>query len=262
MSDMDAAAYLKRIGYSGPLDVDAHTLAGLQRAHLLTVPFDALDCCLGQPVTPAPEDAYRKVVEHRRGGFCFELNGLFGWLLTELGFRITFLGARVVLGDKLTAPYSHLALMVELDRRWLVDVGFGRPFALEPLDIDTRGEQPRGDRRFRVVADGASLTAEELGTSEPRAYQFSLDPAPRHRLAEQCRFYASDSRSPLVRFGPVSRLFDDGWVTVTRARVTGDRGGVPLAHSIHDEAHWRAELRHHTGLSLRDGQVRGTSQGP
>lgn len=258
MSDLDAAVYLERIGYSGTPGVDANTLAELQKAHLLAVPFDALDCYLGQPVTPAPEDAYRKVVEHRRGGFCFELNGLFGWLLTRIGFRITPLGARVVLGNHLTAPYSHMALMVELDRRWLVDVGFGRPFALEPLDIDARGEQRRGDRRFRVVADGASLTAEELGTSEPRAYQFSLDPAPPHRLAEQCRYYATDSRSPLVRSGPVSQLFDDGWVTVTRARVTGERGGVPVAYAIRDEAHWRAELRHHTGLSVRDGHVRGT----
>jgi N-hydroxyarylamine O-acetyltransferase len=69
---MDVDRYLERIGYEGPREADERTLAALQRAHLLTVPFDSLDCLLGNRVTVEPEDAYRKVVEARRGGFCFE----------------------------------------------------------------------------------------------------------------------------------------------------------------------------------------------
>jgi N-hydroxyarylamine O-acetyltransferase len=68
---MQVDRYLARIGYDGPRTPDRATLAALQRAHLRTVPFDALDCLLGNPVSLAPEDAYRKVVELGRGGFCF-----------------------------------------------------------------------------------------------------------------------------------------------------------------------------------------------
>ena len=85
---MDVEAYLARIGYDGPRAPSARTLAALQRAHLRAVPFEALDCHLGNPVTVEPADAYRKVVGDRRGGFCFELNGLIAWLQGDLGFDV------------------------------------------------------------------------------------------------------------------------------------------------------------------------------
>lgn len=264
MSRMDVEAYLERIRYRGPRRVDAQTLAALQRTHLLAVPFDSLDCHLGQPVTVAPEDAYRKVVDHVRGGFCFELNGLFGWLLQQLGFPVTSLGARVHLGGgQLSPPNSHQALLVELERRWLVDVGFGHVFALEPLDLDVRGEQHRDGRRYRIRPEADALVAEELGSTGPgsdggpRAYQFSLSPARRTSLADQCRFYAGDPESPFVRFAPVMQQFPDGWVSVTRERVSGVRGGTTLDWEVDDEAHWRSELRRHFGLVVQDRQVRG-----
>src|SRR5688500_17222542 len=92
---MDVARYLARINYSGPTVPTIETLLGLQRAHLYTVPFENLDIGLGRPIQPEAAAIEEKIVARRRGGFCYELNGLFALLLRELGFRVTLLAAGV-----------------------------------------------------------------------------------------------------------------------------------------------------------------------
>src|SRR5690606_20497919 len=81
--------YLQRIGYEGPLDRSAKTLAQLQYCHLHTVPYENLDILRGVPISLELEDLFDKIVVRRRGGYCFELNALFGWLLRELGYPVT-----------------------------------------------------------------------------------------------------------------------------------------------------------------------------
>jgi N-hydroxyarylamine O-acetyltransferase len=257
---VDFARYLDRIGYDGPLDAGHETLAGLQRAHLLGIPFDALDCHLGNPVTVVPEDAYRKVVEHRRGGFCFELNGLFAELMTHLGFDVTRHAARPFTeGGELAPPFAHLALVVQLERRWLVDVGFGFDFAIAPLDLDERGEQRREDQRFRIAPDGDALVAEEVPAPAVRnGYRMELEPVDQGVFAERCRIYSTDPETGFVREGPVMQRFEDGGVRVTRTKVSSSRpGGV--SRPIADEDDWRAELASQFGLVVEGTTVRGPS---
>jgi N-hydroxyarylamine O-acetyltransferase len=255
---VDVTRHLRRIGYDGPLDADHRTLAALQRAHLLAVPFDALDCHLGNPVTVEPADAYRKVVEHGRGGYCFELNGLFAWLLGELGFAVTLLAAQPAIGDdRYALPDAHLTLRVDLEHPSLVDVGFGR-FAIAPLRIDSEAVQVCGDGRFRVVPDGDGLRAEELDTGDdPNAYRFTLTPRSRAFFAERCRDYSTDPQSPFVRSATVQQIFDDGWAGVRRDRHSGRRGGRVLDRPLADEADWRAELERQFGLVVDGTTVRG-----
>jgi len=257
---VDVEAYLARIGYDGPRVPSARTLAALQRAHLRAVPFEALDCHLGNPVTVEPADAYRKVVGDRRGGFCFELNGLFAWLLGELGFAVTLLAGRPVIGadGRLAEPMAHLALLVDCEARWLTDVGFGFTRAMDPLDVDERGEQIRGDRRYRVAPDGDGLVAEQLGTPEPDGYRFDLEPRRREDFAARCAAYASDADSIFVRRAPVVRVHPDGWAHVSRERVTGRRGDRVLDAPIASDAAWRAALREHAGLIVEGTRVRGS----
>jgi len=261
---MDAEAYLRRIGHDGPREPSAATLAALQRAHLLTVPFDALDCRLGNPVTLDPADAYRKVVEQGRGGFCFELNGLFRWLLGELGYPVASLSARPFVGEGDLAPeHAHLALLVEADgRRWLVDVGFGFSFALEPLDLDERAEQERAGRRFRIAPEEGELAAEELGVAARRGYRFTPEPVAPEVFAERCRVFSTDPNASFVRHGTVVQTFPDGEVTVTREAMSGRRGGRSLDRPLADEADWIAELRRQFGLEVRGREVRGRAALP
>ena len=86
---IDAGAYLDRIGYSGPTEPTAETLVALHRAHMLAVPFENLDIHLGRRNVLDPEHVFDKVVRRRRGGWCFELNGLFALLLETLGYTVT-----------------------------------------------------------------------------------------------------------------------------------------------------------------------------
>ena len=89
------AEYLERMAYDGPTDPTEETLRRLHHAHLLAVPFENLDIHLDRPIVLDVDALFEKVVRRRRGGFCYELNGLFGWLLGELGFDATMIGRGV-----------------------------------------------------------------------------------------------------------------------------------------------------------------------
>ncbi|MDP6343015.1 MAG: arylamine N-acetyltransferase, partial [Alphaproteobacteria bacterium] len=180
---MDLDAYLARIGHAGPRDVNAETLRALHRAHLETVPFENLDIHLGRPIVLNEAALFEKIVGRRRGGFCFELNGLFAALLRELGFAVSLLSARVVGKDGALAPeFDHLTLLVETEGRWLADVGFGDGFT-EPLCLDGAGPQRRGDSEYRLARrDGDwRMAARPPGGPWRDRYQFSLTP---RRLAD------------------------------------------------------------------------------
>ena len=136
---MDIQAYLRRINYSGEQAPSAATLYELHRAHLLAVPFENLDIHLGRPIVLDQDALFDKIVTRRRGGFCYELNGLFALLLRELGFEVTLLAAGVARADGGFGPeFDHLTLLVRAtslnpqSEVWLADVGFGDSFR-EPL---------------------------------------------------------------------------------------------------------------------------------
>jgi len=130
---MDVPAYLRRIQYSGSIKPTPETLRTIHRAHLETVPFENLDISLGRAIVLDQDRFVHKIVEENRGGFCYELNGAFAALLGEMGFRVTLLSARAALKDGSPGPeFDHLALRVDLNDPWLVDVGLGECF-LEPL---------------------------------------------------------------------------------------------------------------------------------
>ena len=104
---MDLSAYLARIEYRGDSLITRDTLRALHLAHVLTVPFENLDNFLGRPVSLEPGDLFAKIVTAQRGGYCFELNGLFSLLLEAMGFSVTRLIARVRYGSKPPYPRSH-----------------------------------------------------------------------------------------------------------------------------------------------------------
>jgi N-hydroxyarylamine O-acetyltransferase len=142
---MDAGAYLERIGVP-PASVespDLDALERLQRAHVTAVPFENLSI-VGDPhgdregagVVLSVPHLYRKIVERGRGGYCFELNGLFHWLLDDLGYEVDRVAARVLSGDGVRTPANHHANVVTLDRRYVVDVGLGTPKLRRPLPLD------------------------------------------------------------------------------------------------------------------------------
>lgn len=157
---MNADRYLERLGLSrgavATLDHDA--LERLQRAHVLTVPFENI-AITGDPEGNGVEgvslnlaDLCEKIVERERGGFCYELNGLFGWLLAELGFETERLAARVLNEDgRARPPANHHTNVVTLEERYVVDVGVAIPTIRQPLPLSGSVREDEAGIAWRVV---------------------------------------------------------------------------------------------------------------
>src|SRR5215470_12755794 len=141
---MSRSAYLSRIGVgSTDLPADETTLRLLQRQHLLSVPFENLDIHWKRPIVLDTNRFYQKIVEEKRGGFCYELNGLFNELLVDLGYKTRLVSARVFdVGKGEFGPeFDHMIVIVTIGgQEYIADVGFG-DFSAEPLLLDVEKEQ-------------------------------------------------------------------------------------------------------------------------
>ena len=168
------SAYLDRIGYAGSRTPTAQTLCDLHRAHLFAVPFENLDIPLGREIICEEKAFLRKIVEKRRGGFCYEMNGAFAALLRALGFKVTLLSARVPREDGSDGPeFDHLALRVDLEGPWLADVGFGESF-LDPLRLETGTEQSQQVGKFRIAEQEKPFLVERIDGRRTWKRQYSF----------------------------------------------------------------------------------------
>src|SRR5918997_411726 len=250
---MDVEAYLERIGYRGPLAPTAETLRRLHVAHLLTVPFENLSIHAGETVVLEDESLFDKVVRRGRGGFCYELNGLFAALLRELGFRVEMLSAAVARREGGFGPeFDHMALLVTLEERWLADVGFGDSF-VEPLLLDERAGQTQGARAFRIDEDGGRLVLlrrDAGGEWEPQ-YRFGLEPHAYADYAQMCRFHQTSPESHFTRGRVCSRLTPEGRVTLSGSRLITTTGGERVERELADDAERDAALLEHFRISTR-----------
>lgn len=150
---INLSAYMERIGIDHIPAPTEENLVMITRAHLEAVPFENLEVCIeGQVPSMEPEGLYHKVVEKRRGGWCFELNKLFYLLLTELGYTCRPVPSRIVhhrAGE--VRAVSHRATVVEVNGRpWLCDVGFGGAGPKGAIRMDTTEVQTVGGDTFRV----------------------------------------------------------------------------------------------------------------
>ncbi|MEB5964613.1 MULTISPECIES: arylamine N-acetyltransferase family protein [Comamonas] len=166
-SNFDLPTYLQRIGYTGHVCADTATLGALMRQQLFTVPFENLDVQAGKVVSLVPEEIADKILRQGRGGYCYEVNGLFAMALQALGISYQFVAARPMFYPA-RRPRTHMALVAEVEgRRWLCDLGFGSygiraPMDLELLDVHiaqdcdtfqlTRDE--RGEYLLKALVDG------------------------------------------------------------------------------------------------------------
>ncbi|MFI4950965.1 MAG: arylamine N-acetyltransferase [Caulobacterales bacterium] len=196
---MDLAAYFERIAYAGPARPDLATLVALHRAHLQAIPYENLDVQLGRPLTPAPGAAVEKIVGRRRGGWCYEMNGVFGVALRENGFKVTRMAGaanRELLGDIVAG--NHLVLLVEVEGQpWIADVGFGDgsqdPFPLRTHAMTVGGYkfrlEPLDERWWR-------FHNHEFGGA--KSFDFVVEPADPALLAGRCDWLQYDATSHFV----------------------------------------------------------------
>jgi N-hydroxyarylamine O-acetyltransferase len=249
----DAAAYLYRIGYSGPTEPTAGVLAALHRAHMLAVPFENLDIHLGVRNVLDPDHVFDKVVRRRRGGWCFELNGLFALLLEELGFRVTRCAAGVVLSDEPPLPdFAHLTLRVDLDEPWIADVGFGDSFT-EPLRLEETGDQLRGGKAYRLERSDGRVTL--MQESSPQ-YAFTLTPRRMPEFQAMC----DALQTPPGHFtdGPIcSLLTGDGRVSLAGMRLITTTSTGRVERQLAHDAERAAVLQDAFGVDLGGASLTG-----
>lgn len=260
----DLAAYFARIGHDGPTAPTLDTLRALHERHPASIPFEAIDVLLdrGVDISPAAVDA--KLIDGRRGGYCFEHNSLFRRVLTELGFEVTGLAARVRWNQPDEAPLqprTHQVLRVELDgTSWLVDVGFGGAVMTAPLRLEPDTVQSTDHDDYRLVpidpAQGGGLALQmrrdagwipvydlSLTPCAPADYEManwftSTHPTSIFRNVVMVAKTAPDARHGLL-FNRLSTRPRGGETTVTTLDAPGIESALRDIFGLPVEPSWR-----------------------
>ncbi|HSJ38848.1 MAG TPA: arylamine N-acetyltransferase [Planococcus sp. (in: firmicutes)] len=218
---MDPIKYLKRFDAYPVKENDLQEMARLQSLHMLHIPFENLDVIRKVPIYLNLETIYDKVVNQQRGGFCYELNGLFCWLLKELGFDAKMISATVVKPDGSFAKLdTHTAIIVELDAPYLVDVGFGDS-TISPIPLG--GERRRDNSgTYRIVEIETGLYELTQGNegNEKALYRFSLDEKQLADFHEGCIFNQVSEKSTFTHDDIVTKATPDGRITLTGTTLT------------------------------------------
>ena len=247
---MTLEQYLARIGHTGPVSPDLATLKALHRAHLTAIPYENMDVQLERPVVTDPARAFARIVGKRRGGWCYEMNGVFGWALGQIGFSVTRMAGgavRELVGDEQIG--NHLVLRVDLpDGPWIADVGFGDG-PIEPY--------PLVAHHFRQ--DGYTFHLEDLGDgwwrlhNHPlggaRSFDFRSEPADEALLATKCAHLQTSDTSNFVKLLICQRPTADGIYQLRGKVLRKVRGDVFDERVIQTEDEFADMLAGVFGLS-------------
>ena len=192
---MKLQTYLDRIGFSASTEVDISCLNRLIEAHVKAIPFENLDILLNRAMSRGVGSAFDKLVVRRRGGWCYEMNALFMWALKEVGFAVRPISAGVRRSRRGDVSFgNHLALIVKLDKFYLVDVGFGGvQLSAVPL-IEQVTNHPPVQMALQRLSDGY-WRLHEGGLNARHSYDFSPELNEEDKLAERFEFQCHNEDS-------------------------------------------------------------------
>jgi N-hydroxyarylamine O-acetyltransferase len=250
---MDSQSYLKRIGHHGPTRSNLNVLRRLQRRHLLSIPFENLDIHLSKPIILSELALYKKIIEHHRGGFCYELNGLFAALLSKLGYDVSMLSARVAgRNGKFSPDFDHMTLIIQLKHQWLVDVGFGDSFT-KPKRLDMIEPQADNGKDYRFTREDSwiLLSRRTKGSRiwEPQ-YKFNLRPRKLKEFIPRCRWQQTSPRSHFRKNRLCTLLTPNGRLTLTDTKFIVTKGSKKVERPLRNPEEFATLLRRHFGIDL------------
>ncbi|MEO1625354.1 MAG: arylamine N-acetyltransferase [Bacteroidota bacterium] len=253
---MHITSYLQRIDYEGDLTPSLDTLRRLQWQHLHHVPFENLDIHYQRPIQLDTAALYNKIVLQRRGGFCYELNGLFYQLLSQLGFEVKMISARIYSDSKQKygAEFDHMALILRFEEgEYLADVGFGKfifhpmPFVLDQAHHDPGGTfviRQHDEQYLRIdKLEGENVIPVSLLTPEARKME---------DYQEMCLFQQFDPDSHFVKRKMISLPIEGGRLSLTSDSLKITRGQEVEESSIADQAAFEAALWKHFSIKMTD----------
>lgn len=223
---MDATTYLKRFNAFPVEERFLQDLARLQSLHMQHIPFENLDVIRKVPIYLNLESIYDKIVNQRRGGYCYELNGLFHWLLQELGFDAKLISATVLKPDGTAAKSdTHAAILVVLDAPYLMDVGFGDS-TISPIPLGgERHTDHSGTYKIEPAGDDFFHLIREEDGKERILYQFGTEPKQLADFHEGCVFNQVSKDSTFTHDDLVTRATDNGRITLSGFQLTRSENG-------------------------------------
>ena len=254
---MNFVEYLNRIGHSNKdLRTDATTLSSLQRSHLLAVPFENLDIHWNRPIVLDPELFYKKIVGDGRGGFCYELNGVFNELLRHVGFQTRLISARVFNGSAHGPEFDHAAIIVTIGgEEHLADVGFGA-FSAEPLRFVLDEEQYDANGAFviRHREDGYFEVMKRDDGVWRSEYIFRNEERMLPEFEEMCNFQQYAPESHFRKGKLCSIMTPDGRKTLTESSFIVTSNGTKSESGLASDDEFYEILNREFGIE-RDQPV-------
>ena len=250
---MDYSRYLQRINFSDRARVDEQTLSKLHQQHVMSVPFENLDIHYRNIFDLQLKNIFRKVVEDRRGGFCYELNYLFSNLLTAIGFSSKIISSRIFDSSGCLGPeFDHMSIHVEMERDYLADVGFGDLF-VKPLEIKD-GIQSDGRNDFLIEAIGGEefvLSMSSGGSEYQKKYLFSLKEACLEDFQAPCLDKQTNPDSYFVKNTICTRTTESGRVTLFNDRIIVTSGREKTETLILSDIDLRVQLMKHFDIEIK-----------
>lgn len=267
---LDLDAYLARLGLGLPPLADAAGLFTVQRAHRLSIPFENLDVRLGRGISLDPDHVFEKLVQRRRGGYCFEHNQLFLRALTAIGFDARPLLARVWLGTAELPPKTHTINLVRIDGEdWIADAGFGGSYA-PPMKLfdGSQASGPDGAEHRLTRSEDHGWLLERRG--DPRAtdgrsgnpdwqpqYSFTLEQVATPDLEVANHWTSTRPGVRMTSFSIVSLCLPSGFATLTDRHYTRRNGDQYVEADLDSPTAYRLRLNFVFGVVLDEVEVMG-----
>ncbi|MBG6130020.1 N-hydroxyarylamine O-acetyltransferase [Aquimarina sp. EL_43] len=251
---MDIDLYLERIKYKKDLSVNKKVLFELQQSHLKNVPFENLDIHYDNEITLNVDTIYNKIVVQKRGGFCYELNGLFYHLLKEIGFEVKMISGRVYNTSKgYGKEYDHLAIITSIHNNdYLVDVGFGK-FSYTPLLIKpgVKLSDDFGYFEFDKFDDDYLRVNEVVDEVLTPQYIFKTIGRNFNEFQEMCIFHQTSKDSHFTQKKVISRITDTGRITLNDNQCKITQGADTKIIEFTKETKLNELLKEHFDIEIQ-----------
>ncbi|QDX29730.1 arylamine N-acetyltransferase family protein [Dickeya poaceiphila] len=246
--------YLQRIGVSSLPAEPASQLHLLHLAHLRHIPFENLDVVFGKPIHLNQSAIYRKIIDERRGGFCYELNYGFYLLLQALGFEVQLLAGQVWNDDgHYGQPFDHLFLKVDLPRSAVIaDISFGDSFCVPVPLSGVVSREVLASYRVVTVEEGYQLQQQLSGKAWKPQYKFTLQPRQLAEYADMAHYHQTSPLSPFTTKSLCTRVTSQGRVTLSDNRLIVTLHGQKREQIIGSHREYLDCLQQQFGIVLTD----------
>lgn len=245
--------YLTRIKYWKKISPSYSVLKEIHRLHLYNIPFENLDICKKRQIFLETGHLRKKILKENKGGYCYELNGLFFYLLKEIGFDVKMISARVSSGgDKWGPEFDHLAVLVNLDGLWLADVGFGDSF-IEPLKFELDTIQKDKSGLFRISKydnEYFKLSKSTGGNDFSDEYIFSLKERQWEEFQEMNYYHQTSPNSHFTKKMICSIATETGRISLSNDKLTITENGVKKIIDIKDGKEFNEKLFEYFGIEF------------